>query len=480
MAWPLLRKGSSAVGVHRLWGSGATPAEGFMGIFGAMTTAVSGLSAQAYALENISGNIANSQTTAFKRIETSFIDLIPDSGPKRELSGSVTGQSRATNTIQGQIAATSITTNLAINGDGYFIVQQPAGFVDGQPIFGASNNYSRRGDFTVDANGYMVNGAGYYLRGLRLDRTTGNPVGSSPVPIQVTNDVIPARATSQINYRASLPTVPATSSASSTVPGSELMDPALIGDATIPPADSAAFVSTSVAGGSVTVYDALGNEVNVQVRWAKTANAAAGPPAVSDTWSAYYQSNSAAGSETWTRIGGDFVFGPTGQLTSPTTNPTITGLTVNGTNVGDVTLDLGTSGLSQYARTDGTVQVTDIGQNGYAVGELMNVTITDAGRVRGNYSNGQSVDLFAIPLAAFNGDNMLKRLDGGAFAETSGSGPPIMGASGRIISQSLEGSNVDISEEFTKLIITQQAYAANTRIVTTSNSMLQETINMIR
>ncbi len=126
------------------------------------------------------------------------------------------------------------------------------------------------------------------------------------------------------------------------------------------------------------------------------------------------------------------------------------------------------------------MQVTDIGQNGYAVGELMNVAITDAGRVRGNYSNGQSVDLFSIPLASFNGDDMLKRLDGAAFTETAGSGPPILGAGGRIVSQSLEGSNVDISQEFTKLIITQQAYAANTRIVTTSNSMLQETINMIR
>ncbi len=450
-----------------------------MGIFGAMTTAVSGLSAQAYALENISGNIANSQTTAFKRIETSFVDLIPDSGPKRELSGSVTGYSRATNTIQGQISATSITTNLAINGDGYFVVQQPSGFVDGQPTFATSNSYTRRGDFTVDANGYMVNGAGYYLRGLPLDRTTGNPLGSSPVPIQITNDVIPARATDTLKYRASLPTTPATANATS-VAGSELMQASLIGDATIGPADAANFVATSIAGGSQTVYDALGNEVNVQIRWAKTANASAGPPAVADTWSAYYQSASTSGAETWTRIGGDFTFSSTGQLTAPTSNPTISNLTVNGTNVGNVTLDIGTNGLSQYARSDGTVQVTDIGQNGYSVGELMNVTITDAGRVRGNYSNGQSVDLFSIPLASFNGDNMLKRLDGGAFAETSGSGPPILGASGRIVSQSLEGSNVDISEEFTKLIITQQAYAANTRIVTTSNSMLQETINMIR
>ncbi|WP_296577054.1 flagellar hook protein FlgE [Phreatobacter sp.] len=450
-----------------------------MGIFGAMTTAVSGLAAQAYALENISGNIANSQTTAFKRIETSFVDLIPDSAPKRELSGSVTGFSRSTNTIQGQISATSITTNLAINGDGYFVVQQPSGFVDGRPTFSTSNAFTRRGDFAVDANGYMVNGAGYYLRGLPLDRNTGNPLGSSPVPIQITNDVIPARATDNLKYRASLPTRPNTANATS-VAGTELMQASLIGQATIGPTNAADFVATSIAGGSQTAYDTLGNEVNVQIRWAKTANAAAGPPAVSDTWSAYYQSASATGAETWTRIGGDFTFSATGQLTAPTANPSFPNLTVNGTNIGNVTLDIGTNGLSQYARSDGTVQVTDIGQNGYAVGELMNVAITDSGRVRGNYSNGQSVDLFSIPLASFNGDNMLKRLDGGAFAETSGSGPPILGASGRIMSQSLESSNVDISEEFTKLIITQQAYAANTRIVTTSNSMLQETINMIR
>ena len=267
-----------------------------MGIFGAMTTAVSGLSAQAYALENISGNIANSQTTAFKRIETAFVDLIPDSGPKRELSGSVTGYSRATNTIQGQISATSITTNLAINGDGYFVVQQPSGFVDGQPTFATTNAYTRRGDFTVDANGYMVNGAGYYLRGLPLDRTTGNPLGSSPVPIQITNDVIPARATDKIKYRASLPTVPKTAQANATA-GSELMDSGLIGDATINSTDAPNFVATSVSGGSITAFDSLGNEVNVQIRWAKTANAAAGPPPVSDTWSAYYQSNSTSGAE---------------------------------------------------------------------------------------------------------------------------------------------------------------------------------------
>ncbi len=248
-----------------------------MGIFGAMTTAVGGLSAQAYALENISGNIANSQTTAFKRMETSFVDMIPDTGPRREISGSVSGYSRSTNTLQGQISASSISTHLAINGDGYFVIQAPTGSSDGQPTFSSSNIYTRRGDFAVDANGYMVNGAGHYLFGLPLDRSTGNTVGSTTVPIKITNDVIAAQTTSFIRYRASLPTKPSTTAADTT-PGSELMQSSLIGQATIGSADASGFVETSIAGGSITAYDSLGNQVNVQIRWAKTANATAGPP----------------------------------------------------------------------------------------------------------------------------------------------------------------------------------------------------------
>jgi flagellar hook protein FlgE len=453
-----------------------------MGIFGALTTAVSGLAAQSFALENISGNIANSQTAGFKRIDTSFLDLIPDSSTNRQLAGSVTAQSRATNSVQGQVTATGVPTNMGINGSGYFIVQQAIGSSDNQPTFSSVNYYTRRGDFTIDANGYLVNGAGYYLQGQKLDPNTGNPSGSSTSAIRITNDVIPAQATSLLTYRASLPTIPATARYSSSVAGSELMDGSI--DTTTTPgvinaADSAKFVASSISGGSVTAYDALGNPVSVQVRWAKTANASAGPPAVQDTWQAYYQSSSTAGAESWTQIGGDFKF-QTGQLVSPTTSPTITNMTVNGVKVGDVKFDIGSQGISQYARPDGTALVTAIDQNGYASGKLANITITDNGRVRGTYSNGQAIDLFQIPLATFQGEDGLKRMDGGAFAETAQSGSPIIGGGGKISAGSLEASNVDISSEFTKLIVTQQAYAANTRIVSTSNSMLQETINMIR
>lgn len=452
-----------------------------MGIFGAMTTAVSGLSAQAYALENISGNIANSQTTGFKRVETSFVDMIPDGGSRRELSGSVNGYSRQTNTVQGQIQASSNPTHMAINGDGYFTVQGSTQTIDNKPVFTGLNYYTRRGDFDLDRNGYMVNGANMYLRGLPLDKTTGNPSGSSPETIKVTNDVIGAQATTQITYRASLPSRPQTANADTSVAGSELMAPALIGSATIATANVSNFVNTSVSGGSITVYNAQGNEVSVQMRWAKTANAAAGPPAVQDTWSLYYQSVGTTGSEQWTRIGGNFTFDAAGQITAPTANPTITGLSVNGTSVGNTTLDIGVNGLTQFSRNGGTVEVTSIDQDGYGAGRLANVAITESGRLRANYTNGRTVDLYQIPIATFNGDNALKRMDGGVFGETGESGAPIYSTTaGRVVSKSLEGSNVDVSEEFTKLIVTQQAYAANTRIVTTSNQMLQETINMIR
>ena len=106
-----------------------------MGIFGAMTTAVSGLRSQAYALENISGNIANSQTTAFKRTDTSFTDLLQDNIPSKQIAGNTVASSRQTNTVQGDVQNASVPTYMAINGGGFFVVQKPDSFADGRPNF---------------------------------------------------------------------------------------------------------------------------------------------------------------------------------------------------------------------------------------------------------------------------------------------------------------------------------------------------------
>src|SRR6202171_6606803 len=101
-----------------------------MGIFDALTNAVTGLQAQSFALQNVSGNIANSQTTAFKRIDTSFLDLVPQTSVTQQLAGGVTTQSRSTNSVQGDVQSASVATLMAINGSGFFAVQKPGNFPD--------------------------------------------------------------------------------------------------------------------------------------------------------------------------------------------------------------------------------------------------------------------------------------------------------------------------------------------------------------
>ena len=113
-----------------------------MGIFGAITTAVTGLRAQSYALENVAGNVANSQTTAFKRVDTSFEDLIGDNPPSKQVAGSVIASSRSTNTVQGAVQNASVGTFMAINGDGFFVVEKPTNSADGQPTFDGVEFYA--------------------------------------------------------------------------------------------------------------------------------------------------------------------------------------------------------------------------------------------------------------------------------------------------------------------------------------------------
>ena len=118
-----------------------------MGIFDALTTAVSGLQAQAFALQNISGNIANSQTTGYKETDTHFEDLVSDAALGQQTADGVTAGSVSTNTVQGTIQSTSVSTDMAINGDGWFVVAKPIGTSDNQPVFSGVNDYTRAGDF---------------------------------------------------------------------------------------------------------------------------------------------------------------------------------------------------------------------------------------------------------------------------------------------------------------------------------------------
>ena len=608
-----------------------------MGIFDALNTAVGGLQAQSYALQNVSGNIANASTTGYKGIETSFEDLIPDSTvPSRQVAGGVTAHAQATITTQGTVSASSVSTNMAITGDGFFSVQKATGVVDNVPVFSGVTNYTRRGDFQVNANGNLVNGAGYYLMGVAVDSKTGNPLGNVATVLQFQNNFIPAQATSAIQYGANLPTTPSTLASSTagtgtiesvgglnpsnfaanplpvgtpaapytdasisgssvsnqastpapitaatllsgTAPSDSLVSPSFANGDTITigtsPATTLQFVTTgttgnqiditdnvgtllskiqaitgvaptinattgaitlhtgtsqdlhitsasagwgklgfsspvnkarggggtagtgnvigndittftneSISGGAVTAYNAAGTPVNLQLRWAKTDSSALGS-GHQDSWNLFYQSNSSATGTTvgWVNTGTTFTFASDGSLASPTGSAVaINNVTVNGQALGALSLNLGSGALTQYASSSGAATINTITQNGYAAGQLRSVAINNNGLVVGTFSNGQNINLAAVTLSHFNGTNYLKALDGGAYAVTDESGPAIAGASGSISGSSLEGSNTDIADEFTKLIVTQQAYSANTKVITTANSMVQDLLNVLR
>lgn len=458
-----------------------------MGLFDALSSAVSGLQAQSFAMQNISGNIANSQTIAYKGIDTTFQDLVPgDSTPSKQVAGGVIASSRATNTLQGTIQTTSSGTDIAINGDGYFIVQYPSSFSGIAPVFGGVDAYTRRGDFQLDANGYLVNGAGYYLSGIPIDPTTGNPSGSVAAPLQFQSNFLPASPTTQIQYGLNLPTIPFTNNYNTSTANSELLNPADFGTdpttggtGTVVGSDISTFVDETIDGGSVTAYDSTGTPANIQLRWGKIDSVASGG---TDTWNLFYQTDSSATGATvgWINSGTDFVFDSTGQLNPPITNFTLTGVTVNGIALGDVTVNSPTGGITQFASTGGTATVNNLQQNGYAAGQLESISVSDTGNISGTFSNGQNVALATVPLVHFNSPNNLKALDGGAYQATATSGTALTGASGKIVGQSLEASNTDIATEFTKLIVTQQAYSANTKIITTANQMSQDLLNVIR
>src|SRR6202035_6165136 len=120
--------------------------------------------------------------------------LIPDATtPSRQVSGGVTAYAQATISTSGTVSASTVATNMAINGDGFFSVQASTGTVDNQPVFSGITDYTRAGDFQVNANGNLVNGAGYYLMGVPVDPKTGDPTGSVPTVLQFQNNFVPAQ-----------------------------------------------------------------------------------------------------------------------------------------------------------------------------------------------------------------------------------------------------------------------------------------------
>jgi flagellar hook protein FlgE len=319
----------------------------------------------------------------------------------------------------------------------------------------------------------MVNGAGYYLMGIPVDPATGAPTTSSPQVLQFNNNFLPAQSTTSINYGANLPSAPPTGLLT---PGTYHADPTVAGTGTVQGQDTATFTNQSLDGGSITAYDSLGNPVDVQFRWAETASSGG-----NNTWQLFYQTSNATSGTTvaWQNVGTPFTFNSSGQLTSPAASSlTLTGLAVNGDTVGNVTLNYG-SNLTQFASSTGTVQVTGMTQNGFGAGSMQSLSVAQ-GQIVGSFSNGQTVALADVTLATFNGQDSLQPLNGEAFAATPESGNPNFSGTGAVVGSSLEASNVDIATQFSQLIVAQQAYSANARVMTTANQMIQSLLQVIQ
>ena len=254
---------------------------------------------------------------------------------------------------------------------------------------------------------------------------------------------------------------------------------------TVSAANAELFVKESISGGGITVYSQTGEPVNVQMRWAKVSDDAG-----IATWSLFYASDSAPGSaNAWTKMA-DYTFdqgvlsgiaGGSGVTVSGTERLNIANLSINGRSFGSITVDHGLKGMTQFADNSGMATTTQLKQDGYGAGEFISVGISDEGQVIASYTNGETRAVAQIITASFSNPNALKRGDGGAYTATTESGEAIINQSGEgIVGSSTEASNTDISEEFTKLIVTQQAYSANTKIVTAADEMLKEALNMIR
>ena len=461
-----------------------------MDVFSALQTAVSGLKAQSFSLSNISGNIANSQTTGYKRIDTGFVDMLVDSSNTRnQTAGSIGAFSELTNSIQGNKVSTGVSTNMALDGEGFFVVRKKTTDAGGSESFSTANLYTRRGDFAPDKDGYLVNGAGSYLVGASLDPVTGQTNGTGA--IKISNAIIPAKPTTTITYSANLPKSPATTTAASS---KGLLSAFSDGtDARVTPANGAtggtvsqsnaqSLIDNSVAGPALTVYTASGSPVSIQSRWAKVAagDAATG---TSDTWNLFIaDKTSVAGNQTsWSNMGQAFTFSASGQLTAPTGSTVpINNLTVDGVNVGSVGLDI-SGGLTQYAAASGTVTTNDLKQNGYASGSLNSVEVGENGIISGKYSNGSVIGLARIEVAQFVNPDGLKPDSLGNYQQTVASGEAIIGLKdSAVVGANVEQSNTDIAAEFSKMIVTQQAYSANTRVMSTAQTMISDLLNVIR
>jgi flagellar hook protein FlgE len=458
-----------------------------MSINSAMLAGASGMRANSSALAAISDNIANVNTVGYKRLRNDFVSLLNSQNRQTTYNaGGVIGKATPLMGEQGSAIASSVATHLAVSGNGFFVVRGRSDDATARdPYF-----YTRAGQFTPDSDGYLKNTAGYFLQGWPVNSTgnvTANPTDLNALePIRVSGIAGGAEATSRLSLSANLQSSQAVSAA--------------VTGATYDATDTA----NNMASGAVTpdfqvpiqVYDSQGGLHTLTMsflksgpnEWFTEVHMPAGD--VVPGGGALIDGQLATGIVAFTTFG---------QLDAANSTLPLT-LTIGeaGTGAGPewastlglaaqtISLDMGgpgtPGGLTNYDSPSqlGTSQI-----DGTPFGSLASVDVDDDGYVTAIFTNGLTRRIYQVPLATFGNVDGLLPEHGGVYRLGPGAGALSMrgagvGGAGNIKARALESSTVDLAEEFSGLIMTQRAYSASSKIITTADEMLDELIRLKR
>ncbi len=434
-----------------------------MSLYSALYAGVSGLSAQSSAMATVADNITNINTVAYKGVEAQFRTLVTDGRASSSYAaGGVAATPITQVTKQGLPQATGSSTDLAIDGDGFFITR--AGVSGDEPVA-----YTRAGSFKPDEQGFMRNSSGLYLYGWRLDATggytnTGNV--DTLTPVRLSDLVGTAAPTTKVDARINLQS-----------------------DAT---AYSGAYTAGNLATNTVTptftrsftVYDSQGGSHELKMSFLKTG---------ANTWQAETYMNPAtdvSGVTNGLLASGTVKFNGDGSLdkagSSGTFFDTLNITYTNGSSSVPIEMSLGEdggiSGLTSFGQPSSLVRG---GADGGILGNIAATEISKDGVVSAIFDDGSSRKVFQLPVATFPNPNGLTRVSGNAYSGNRQSGMMTMNApgelgAGSLLSNTLEASTVDLAGEFTNMIRFQRAYSASSKIITTVDDMLREVSDLKR
>ncbi|CAB1059716.1 Flagellar hook protein FlgE [Olavius sp. associated proteobacterium Delta 1] len=414
-------------------------------MIGSLFAGISGLNANATAMTVIGDNIANVNTTAFKANRSSFANVLSQSLGSSTANGIGRGvEFWGTSPLwtQGSLENTGSPTDLAINGKGFFMVQDDTG----------TNYFTRAGQFHLDEAGDMVNPDGYLVQGYQID-AAGNLGNLATISI----------------------------------PGERISPPSVTTEFSLDINLDASTPTTGTYSASQSVFDTLGNAIPLTLTFTKTANlrewtVGAAIPTTAGSGVSFNPGAGASATITMTFDANGNLFTPAADqtlrlaLTNGAANP----LDINwdlvdatGTNLGDI------NGFSSPSST--TFQY----QDGYSSGVLRGISVDEDGVVTAAYSNGQLTPTFQIALVDFPSYDGLAKMGQNLYSESLDSGQPMPGVAGNgrlgsITASAIEMSNIDLAQEFVKMITTQRAFQANSRVITTSDEILSELINIKR